>query len=326
MTSTTETAPLRLAVFGHTALADDFRRALRERVAGVSLVEAGDAPPVALADVDADAVIVAAETAARAGLVAAAIGRGLPVCCPLPVAGDLPTLDGLIVRAAEAGVLAFAPNPLRHWLPLAHLHERRGAVGKPAALYMAHRTRRMAEAGDLFTDLALPLVDAALWIVGGVAERVQVMAGRLYGGDGGNGERDNGGDGGGDDRLADTALVLLTFAGGLTATLDLSRSLPDAAPQAHELLVEYLGMDVVLRAAPANMAVEITGAGGTRAVDWLPSPAVSMAETFAAALRSGQGVPQSLVDARWSLAVLEKVRLAAATGEMVRVGGGVVRR
>lgn len=306
---------LRLAVFGATPLADEFRRALRERVAGVERVAVdGDADGdsaalAALAAVEADAVVVAADTAARAGLVAVAVARGLHVCCPLPVAGDLPTLDGLIVRAAEAGVTVFAPNPLRHWLPLARLYERREAVGTPAALFAAHRTRRGPGMGDLFTDLALPLVDAALWVVGGVAERVQVMAERLYAEDG----------------PADTALLLLTFAGGLTATLDAARSLPDAAPQAEELLVEYMGLDAVLRAAPTNLTVDIHGAGGSRSVDWLPSPAVSIVETFVAALRAGQGVPQSLVDARWSLAVLEKVRLAAATGEMVRVGGGVRR-
>ena len=315
--SITETTPLRLAVFGDTPLADDFRHALRERVAGVTLVATDDATPAALVGSEADAVIVATTTAARAGFVAAAIERGVPVCCPLPVAGDLSTLDGLIVRAAEAGVLAFAPNPLRYWLPLTRLHERRGTVGKPAALYAAHRTKRIAEADDLFTDLVLPLVDATLWIVGGVAERVQVMAGRLY--DDRTGDRDD------TTALADTALLLLTFANGLTATLDVARSLPDAAPDAHELLVEYLGMDAVLRATPANMTVEITGTSGTRVVDWLPSPAVAMVETFVAAVRSGQGVPQSLVDARWSLAVLEKVRLAAASGAMVRVGGAVRR-
>lgn len=309
--STTDSSLLRLAVLGDTPLADDCRRTVRERVAGVIVVETGDATPAdAVRQVEADAVIVATAVAARAGLIAAATARGLHVCCPLPVADDLPTLDGLIVRAAESGRTVFAPNLLRYWLPLARLHERRKAIGTPAALFAAHRLRRGPDVGDLFTDVALPLVDAALWVIEGVVERVQVMTERLYATD---------------DGPADTAILLLTFAGGLTATLEVARSLPEGGP-GEELLVEYLGLDAVLRAAPTNLTVEITGVGGTRAVDWLPSPTVTTVETFVAALRAGQGMPQSLIDARWSLAVLEKIRLAAVTGEMVRVGGGVVRR
>ncbi len=69
----------------------------------------------------------------------------------------------------------------------------------------------------------------------------------------------------------------------------------------------------------------MTGTMGTTRNDWLPSPATSIVETFVETIRTGASAPQSLLDARWTLPVLEKVRLAAATGEMVRVGGAMRR-
>ncbi len=89
--------------------------------------------------------------------------------------------------------------------------------------------------------------------------------------------------------------------------------------------VELLGRDAVLRADPTNQAVTVTGAAGTAREDWLPHPAISIAQTFVETIRTGAVAPQSLLDARWVLPVLEKVRLAAATGEMVRVGGALRR-
>lgn len=332
--------PLRIGVVGNTPLARQFLAALDGRIPGVIAValsgngvdvdnESGEAGT--LAGSALDAVIVASSTAARAATVAAAVERGLHVCCPLPVVADLPTLDALIVRAAQAGVIAFAPNLLRYMLPVTQLYEARRTVGKPAALFAAHRTRYSGDGdgggdgsggngdgdgnsggGDLFAELALPLVDLAMWIVGGEVERVQVMAERLF-------APEHTPEG------ADTALMLLRFAGGLTATLEAARSLPATAPHADELLVEYLGLDAVLRATPANLAVTVIGRAGVRAESLLATPASAVAEAFVAAIRGGQGAPQSLVDARWSLAVLEKIRLAAVTGEMVRVGGAVRR-
>lgn len=322
-----DTAPLRIGVVGDTPLARQFLAALDGRIPGaraVALRSNGD-------DVDKDsgnagtlvgsaldAVIVASPTAERAATVAAAIEQGVHLCCPLPVVADLSTLDALIVRAAQAGVIAFAPNLLRYMLPVTQLYEARRTVGKPAALFAAHRTRYSGDDGgsggdgDLFAELALPLVDLAMWIVGGEVERVQVMAERLF-------APEHTPEG------ADTALMLLRFAGGLTATLEAARSLPATAPHADELLVEYLGLDAVLRATPANLAVTVIGRAGVRADSLLAAPAQAVAEAFVAAIRGGQGTPQSLVDARWSLAVLEKIRLAAVTGEMVRVGGAVRR-
>ncbi len=309
---------LRVGVFGGTPLAHDFLNALTGRTPGVEIISVGDdtedVGPDALVAVALDAVIVAVAPAQRAAAVAAAVERGLHVCCPLPVAADLPTLDGLMVRAAQAGVIAFAPNLLRYSAPVAQLYERRRTVGKPAALFAAHRVRQ-GTGGDVFAALALPLIDLAMWVIGGEVERVQVMAERLFAAE----SVPDGADG------ADTALMLLRFASGLTATLEVAGSLPEAAAQADELLVEYLGMDAVLRAMPTDLAVTVTSTRGVQAEDFLPPAAEAVGEAFVAAIRAGQGVPQSLVDARWSLAVLEKVRLAAVTGEMVRVGGAVRR-
>lgn len=304
-----DSTPLRIGVVGDTPLALQFLAALDGRVSGaVGIAIGGDGET--LADATLDAVIVALPPTERAAAVAAVTDRGLHVCCPLPVAADLSTLDELMVRAARAGVIAFAPNLLRYVVPVARLYESRRTVGKAAALFAAHRTRYGG--GDLFAELALPLVDLAMWIVGGEVERVQVMAERLF-------APESTPDG------ADTALLLLRFASGLTATIEAARSLPPTTPHADELIVEYLGMDAVLRAMPDNVSVTVIGREGVRAEALLAAPAYAVTEAFVEAIHGGQGAPQSLVDARWSLAVLEKIRLAAVTGEMVRVGGAVRR-
>ncbi|HEY7910067.1 MAG TPA: Gfo/Idh/MocA family oxidoreductase, partial [Thermomicrobiales bacterium] len=301
--------PVRVAVLGDGPLARPLLDALTDRTPGarvVAVATEGSTPnPSAITRaMGAEAVCVAAPVADRASLIVAALEAGIHVCCPVPVAGDLSTLDSLILRATETDAIVYAPNPLRHWLPLATLHERRRTIGAPISLFAAHRTTR-AITGDLFTDLALPLIDVALWLVEAEVERVQVMAERLF--------TDGAGEG---PDSADAALILMRFANGVIATLEVARSLPDNSPQAEDVSVEFLGRDAVLRANPTNQAITVTGATGITREDWLPAPAVSIAQTFIETIRTGTPAPQSLLDARWVLPVLEKVRLAAATGEM----------
>lgn len=309
---------LRVAVIGDSPPARAMLDELTNRTPGVEVVSVaseGSTPtPATLARaMGVKALCIATPIEERAGDIAAALQAGLHVCCPAPVAGDLSTLDRLILRAADAGVTIYAPNPLRYRLPLMTLYARRNAAGTPISLFAAHRTTR-ARAADLFTDLALPLLDYALWLVGSDVERVQVMAGRLF---------TNGAAAKPED--ADSALIVMRFANDVVATLEVARSLPDNAPQTEEISVEYCGRDAVLRAEPTNQAVTVTGTGGITRTDWLSSPAVSIVETFVETIRTRAAAPQSLVDARSALTVLENVRLAAATGEMVRVGGALRR-
>src|SRR5262249_24558853 len=152
------------------------------------------------------------------------------------------------------------------WMPLTTIHERRKNVGTPIALFAAHRTKRSV-AGDLFTDLALPLIDLALWLVESEVERVQVMAERLF-----TPGTDDG------PESADTALILLRFANNVVATLEVARSLPDGYSRDEKITVELLGRDAVLRAEPTNQAVTIMGTADTMREDWLPHPAIAIAE------------------------------------------------
>lgn len=312
--------PLRLGIFGDDARAIPFRDAVTQRMSGVEIVatgaSAGSDFAAATGDTELDAVIVATDTPGRAALVAAALERGIHVCCPLPVTGDLSTLDSLILRAVEADVVVFTPNPLRYAPPLAKLHAERRSVGAPAALWAAHRTVRNVShlQGDVWTDLALPLIDAAIWCADSEVERVQVLAERLFDPIEGEGEH-----------TADAALILLRFATSLVATLEVARSLPDANPLPEELTFELLGRDAILRAVPTNQAITVTNGAGVARENWLPDPAVGIVQAFVAAIDGTAAAPQTLLDVRWSLPVLEKVRLAAATGEMVRVGGALRR-
>lgn len=297
----------RVGVVGDGPVADAYRYAITYRTPDATLV-----PPSSPVTTDAmDAVCIVTPTTDRPTLLTDAVTAGVHVCCPVPVAGDLSTLDSLILRGADSGLVVYAANPLRHWLPLRTMFERRKNVGAPISLFAASRTTR-AITGDIFTDLALPLIDMALWLVEAEVERVQVMAERLF-------------PSAGESAGADSALILMRFANNVVATLEVARSLPDNAAQAGELAVELCGRDAVLRADPANQAVTISGPTGTVREDWLPHPAISIVETFVETIRTGAVAPQSLLDARWTLPVLEKVRLAAATGEMVRVGGALRR-
>lgn len=297
----------RIGVVGIGPVADAYRDAIAYRTPDATLV-----PSSAPLTTDAvDAVCIVTPTTDRPTLLADAVMAGVHVCCPVPVAGDLSTLDSLILRGADSGLVVYAPNPLRHWLPLRTMHERRKNVGTPISLFAARRTTR-AVIGDIFTDLALPLIDMALWLVEAEVERVQVMAERLF-------------PSAGESEGADSALILMRFANNVVATLEVARSLPDNCAQAEEVAVELCGRDAVLRADPTNQAVTITGPTGTVREDWLPHPAISIVATFVETIRTGAVAPQSLLDARWTLPVLEKVRLAAATGEMVRVGGALRR-
>jgi predicted dehydrogenase len=312
-------ALLRMGVIGHDPLAAQMLDALERRTPGVMAVavtNAGSTPnsSALLRAHGAAAVCIAGPPAERASAMHDALDAGMHVCCPQPVAGDLSTLDALILRATAApDLIAYVPNPVRHWLPLHTLHERRKSLGTPISLFATHRTKR-SRTGDLFTDLALPLIDMAMWLVEAEVERVQVMAERLF----------TTGDAAGPEET-DTALIMLRFANDVVATLEIARALPDSYPQDEELTVEFMGRDAVLRAMPTNQAITITGATGAERDDWLPHPAISIVNAFVETIRTGASPPQSLVDARWVLPVLEKVRLAAMTGEMVRVGGAIRR-
>ncbi len=158
-----------------------------------------------------DALIVATATPHRASAHCGSGGGGHPRLLPGARRGDLSTLDSLILRSTETGAMVYAPNPLRHWLPLATLRERRKTVGAPISLFAAHRTKRDLPGltGDLFTDLVLPLIDYAIWLVESEVERVQVMAERLF-----SGERTESPEG------ADSALIIMRFANGVVATLE----------------------------------------------------------------------------------------------------------
>jgi predicted dehydrogenase len=310
--------PLRIGVIGDDAMARQMLDALEWRTPGVIVVAVaneGSTPnPFALLRAQgATAVCIAGPASERAGAIQEALEAGMHVCCPLPVAGDLSTLDSLILRATAApDLITYVPNPLRHWLPLRTLHERRKSAGAPISLFASYRTKR-DRPGDLFTDLALPMIDLAMWLVEGEVERVQVMAERLFT----SGDAPPEG--------ADTALIILRFASGIVATLEIARSLPDSAAQGEELTLEFIGREAVLRATPNNQAITITGGRGTEREDWLPHPALGIIESFVETVRTGASPPQSLLDVRWVLPVLEKVRLGAATGEMVRVGGALRR-
>jgi predicted dehydrogenase len=312
-------SPLRVGVLGDDALARQMVDALERRTPGallVAITNEGSTPnPFALLRAQgADAVCIAGPSGERASAIHDALEAGMHVCCPLPVASDLSTLDSLILRTTAApDLIAYAPNPLRHWLPLSTLYERRKAIGTPISLFAAHRTKR-SHVGNLFTDVALPFIDLAVWLVQSAVERVQVMAECLF----------TSVDAAGPE-AADTALILLRFANDVVATLEVARSLPETFPQDEEMTVEFMGRDAVLRAAPANQAITVTGAHGAERDDWLPPPAISIVNEFVETIRMGASPPQSLLDARWVLPVLEKVRLAAMTGEMVRVGGAIRR-
>ena len=154
-----------------------------DRAASVATAVGGTAAPSTEAALDvADAVVIAAATNAHAGLIRAAIGRGLPTFCEKPLADDLP--ETLSVAAAIAKVGATFQLGFQRRFDPAYREARRlvesGELGTIYAIRLAgHDPEPPHEAyipasGGLFRDFSIHDFDVIRWLTG--SEVVSVYA------------------------------------------------------------------------------------------------------------------------------------------------------
>jgi myo-inositol 2-dehydrogenase / D-chiro-inositol 1-dehydrogenase len=136
----------------------------------------------ALVDAGAEALVIAAATAAHAELIHLGADAGLPTFCEKPIALDLETTDAVVEHVEKAGVALqigfqrrFDPGYLaaRHLVAsgeLGRLYAVRLATHDPAPPHDAY----IASSGGIFRDLHIHDFDALRWATG--QEVVEVYA------------------------------------------------------------------------------------------------------------------------------------------------------
>ena len=148
-------------------------------------VGANGAPSIEAALDAADAVVVAAATSAHAGVIRAAIGRGLPTFCEKPLTESLDSTLALAADIERSGVpfqLGFqrrfdaAYREIRRLVDsgeLGTLYAVRLAGHDPAPPHEAY----IAQSGGLFRDFSIHDFDILRWITGCEVEEVYADGG-----------------------------------------------------------------------------------------------------------------------------------------------------
>lgn len=185
---------------------------------------------------DADAVVVVTPATARAGVLHAAIAKGIPVFCEKPLTATLDEARDVAETTRRAGARVQVGFQRRFDPEYRALRDTvaSGAVGRvlmirgtafdhepPGAGYQS-------TAGDIFTDCLIHDIDAARWIAGDEVVAVQADA------------QTNQGIG--------LGTLVLTFAGGAVAVLTASR----LNPVGYDHRMEVLGTERVVTAGPGT--------------------------------------------------------------------------
>ena len=189
--------------------------------------------PEELLDRGVDGVLIASSTPTHAGLIRAAVARGLPTFCEKPVTQTAP--DAVALRDELAGTAV----PIQIGFPrrfdtaytaarealrsgaLGYVHTVRSTTLDPAPPPAAY----IAASGGIFHDCSVHDFDSIRWVTG--QEVVEVVA---VGATQGVGYIDAAGD-------VETATTILTLSGGTLAVVSNSR----ANGRGHDVRLELLG-------------------------------------------------------------------------------------
>jgi predicted dehydrogenase len=256
--------PIKLATFS-TGPADPFADMAGDlaRLAGVPLVDWRSAAGSA----SSDAVYVGGPYPGRAQVVIAALEAGKPVLCPLPIAISRSELDK-IESVLHDGVL-YTPTDLRSSIAgkQALAVATSGRLGALHSIYGAIRARRNTSAEiDVLDDLGWELLDYVHAIAGANIERVYAAGGRLFAGS-----------------PDDSVMMNIRFTGDILVTLEMARSLPQAAPKGYEADIEVAGANSAIRVEPYKYDVDIVSEDLTPQVQdhsWHLHPVIEMLEDF----------------------------------------------
>jgi myo-inositol 2-dehydrogenase/D-chiro-inositol 1-dehydrogenase len=266
-----------------------------------------------------DAVAICSSTDTHAALIVAAARAGKPIFCEKPVALNLAELDRALAAVAEAGV-PFAIGFNRRFDP-AHQSVREavasGAIGEPHLVRISSRDPAppplayIRVSGGIFLDMTIHDFDMARYLTGD--EVVEVYARGAV-------RVDPAIEDAGD---VDTAVVVLTHAGGCLSVIDNSRR----SAYGYDQRVEAFGSLGVAASEnpPAHTGVVRTAAGSQAQTlpyffldRYVPSY-VREWEAFVGAVREGTDPPVGAADARAPLVIGLAAWRSLREGRPVRI-------
>jgi predicted dehydrogenase len=291
-----------------------------------------DSAEALLRDGGADAVVVAAPTAAHADLAVSVLGSSKHLYLEKPIATTLPDARRVLDawhRAGRVGMTGFnyRANPL---IEAAHAHLRAGAIGRIVALRTVFSTyapddrrpdawrRTRASGGGALLDLASHHVDLVRWLSGEEIVRVSAHVRSHRAED-------------------DTATLLLELSGGSTADVLVSLTsgeddrveiYGDAGRLVVDRYRSHSARVEPLRAGASPLARATRLASSVRALPYALAKRRSVAHepsfagalrTFVECVRDGRQARPDLADGAASLAVVLAAVDAARTGAAVAV-------
>jgi predicted dehydrogenase len=233
---------------------------------------------------DIDAVIVASPNETHHDVTMAALAAGLPVLCEKPIGMNTTEAQAMATAAGEAGVVTMVPFTYRY-MPtnqyIKHLIDG-GYVGQPYHLsmrYFAGYARAgsyawrfdEAKAGSgILGDLGSHWLDMATWMLGD-ATAISANSDRFV-------PRQPRPDGSAYSQAEDNAVILVRFASGASATLQISAVCWEGTPfgQIHEL--DLHGSDGTLHAG--NDWDRVQEIRGVRAGETGPAKLLEIPETI----------------------------------------------
>jgi myo-inositol 2-dehydrogenase/D-chiro-inositol 1-dehydrogenase len=162
-----------------------------------------------------DGVLVATPTPTHAEVVHRSLDAGVPTLCEKPIAGDLATMTAVIEHAERSGTPLLVGFQ-RRFDPAIQELKRRIDGGELGDLYLVRAIGMDAvppgpayipTSGGIFRDLFIHDLDAVPWLVGRPVDQVHAVGSVLV--DAAFAANDD----------VDTAVITLTFAGGVIAQL-----------------------------------------------------------------------------------------------------------
>jgi predicted dehydrogenase len=267
-----------------------------------------------------DAVVVTSESAHHRDDVQAAAHSGAHVLCEKPLTTS--TADGLAMvdACAAAGVRLMTAFPMRFSAPMREVATAiaGGEIGSVRAVAAVNQgqlpSRRRAwfadpalAGGGAVSDHTVHVVDLLRWILGREVVEVWATTNRILHAD--RAEVETGG------------LVVVTFDGGVFASIDCSWSRPDGYPTWGGLGMEIIGERGVLEVDAFRQRFTVYGSGDPPATwtYWGSDADRQMLRAFVDSVRAGAAPPISGEDGLRAVEVVEAAYRSAATGEPIRL-------
>ena len=225
-----------------------------------------------LAGRDVGAIVIATHEANHPTMLAALVGRRLPIFCEKPLGLDMNECHAVYRAALDQGAYVFFGfnrrfDPSRSALKAAI---DRGSIGRPETVRIISadtpETINFHFAGGIFFNPYSHDLDTARWLLGEEAFAVSAFAAELVEGKG----ADNG--------LVDTAVVTLQTASGSLASLSYSRR----ATHGHDQRIEVSGSDGMLQIDNLRLELVVeSGDGGVRSAPIEPDFRIRYADAYA---------------------------------------------